>query len=115
MRFCNLNTLLSNFRQGIVFHSTVVLKLVLDVYIATSTSTFQITVPLSAYSPYYKETLASETIPPSNGLRLATCSENGRFSENASGGYFVPNFSFVAGFRILSLHRVYCECLLVCR
>lgn len=115
MRFCNLNTLLSNFRQGIVFHSTVVLKLVLDVYIATGTSTFQVTVPLSAYPPHYKEALASETIPPSNGLRLATCSENRPFSENASGGYFVPNFSFVAGFRILSLHRVYCECLLVCR
>jgi hypothetical protein len=28
------------------------------------------------------------------------------FQKSASGGYFVPNSSFVAGFRVLSLHRV---------
>ena len=115
MRFCNLNTFLSSFRQGIAFHSTVVLKLFLDVYIATCTSTIQVTVPPSAYPPHYKEALASEAILPPEGLRLATYSGNRPFPESALGSYFVPNFSLDAGFRILSLHRVYCECILVCR
>ncbi len=115
MRFCNLNTLLSSFRQGIVFHSTVVLKLVLDVYIATGTSTIQVTVPLSAYPPHYKEALAFETIPSPDGLRLATYSKIRPILKSTLGGYFVPNFSFDVGFRTLSLHRVFCEYLLVCR
>jgi hypothetical protein len=115
MRFCNLNTFLSSLRQGIAFHSTVVLKLVLDVYIATCTSTIQATVPLSAYPLAFPKALASEAILSPDGLRLATYSQIRPILESVSGGYFVPNFPFVAGFRILSLHRVYCECLLVCR
>lgn len=115
MRFCNLNTFLSSFRQGIAFHSSVVLKLVLDVYIATGTSTIQVTVPPSAYPLAFPKALASEAFLPLKGLRLAIYSENRPFPESASRGYFVPNFSFDAGFRILSLHRVYCEYMLVCR
>ena len=110
MRFCNLNTFLWSFCQGIAFHSTVVLILVLDIFIATCTSTIQVTVPPSAYPLAFPEALAFEAILPPNGLRLATCSRNQPLLESALGRYFVPNFSFDAGFRILSLHRVCCEC-----
>lgn len=104
MRFCNLNTFLSNFRQGIAFHSTVVLKLVLDVYIATITSTIQITVPPSAYPLAFPKALASEAILPLESLRLATYSENRPFPESASRGYFVPNFrlALVLGFSLFT-------------
>ncbi|WP_156818226.1 hypothetical protein [Mastigocladopsis repens] len=71
--------------------------------------------PLSAYPPRYKEALASEAILPPEGLRLATYSKIRPVLESALGGYFVPNLSFDADFRILSLHRVCCECMLVCR
>ena len=64
MRFCNLNTFLWSFCQGIAFHFTVVLTLVLDISIATCTSTIQVTVPPSAYPPAFPEVLASEAILP---------------------------------------------------
>ena len=115
MRFCNLNTILSSFCQGIAFHSTVVFTLVLDVYIATCTSTIQVTVPPSAYPLAFPKALASEAILSPDGLRSATYSKIRPILESAPGSYFVPNFPFDAGFRILSLHRVYCECILVCR
>jgi len=72
-------------------------------------------VPPSAYPSRYKEALASEAIPPPDDFRLATYSKLRPVLESTLGGYFVPNFSSDAGFRILSLHRVFCECLLVCR
>ncbi|WP_334731218.1 hypothetical protein [Nostoc sp.] len=70
------------------------MKLVLDVYIATSTSTIQVTVSPSAYPSRYKKALAFETIPPPDDFRLATYSKFGPVLESTLGGYFVPNFRF---------------------
>ncbi|MGH7999859.1 MAG: hypothetical protein ACREPR_10635 [Brasilonema sp.] len=73
-------------------------------YIATSTSTIQVTVPLSAYPLAFPKALASEAILPLEGLRLATYSGNRPFPESASGGYFVPNFrmALVLGFSLFT-------------
>ena len=104
MRFCNLNTLLWYFRQGMAFHSTVVLKLVLDISIATCTSTIHVTVPPSAYPLAFPEALASEAILLPDGLRLATYSGNRPLPKSASGRYFVPNFrlTLVLGFSLFT-------------
>ncbi len=50
-------------------------------------------VPPSAYPLAFPKALASETIPPSPGLRLTTCSRSCD-QENAGEGYLVPNFRF---------------------
>ena len=52
-------------------HSTVVLKLVLDILTATKNFIFQITVIPSAYPHHYSEAFAFESIFPTRRIRLA--------------------------------------------
>lgn len=73
-------------------------------FIATCTSTIQVTVPLSAYPLAFPGALATDAILPPDSIRLATYSGNRPIPESISGSYFVPNFPFDASFRILSLH-----------
>lgn len=68
----NLKTLLSSFCQSMFFHSTVAISgSVLDVFITTCSSIFQIIVSLSAYPSHYKRALASDSILPTYIIRLA--------------------------------------------
>lgn len=95
MRVCNLNTLRPSFCQGIVLHSYVVFTLAHDLFIATSTSTFQTVVPLSAYPLAFLEAFASETILPTSRLRLTPYSNYRPRFESRLAGYFVPSSRFV--------------------
>ncbi|WP_187152965.1 hypothetical protein [Acaryochloris marina] len=64
MRFCNLNTFRSSFGQGIALHSIIGLTRALDIFIATCSYSFQVTVSLSAYPHHYSGAFAFDPILP---------------------------------------------------